>query len=118
MRTRCCSPGSSCATRTGRATPRKSSAPSRTCPSRTTAPSGSAGTGVPGTLDAYAGSQPGGCEPAFGCVRRRTGRVGVDNDGHYVYGEGSSCADRATVGFLTTGKLPAEDVYCTDVKTE
>ncbi len=42
--------------------------------------------------------------------------VGVDNGGHYVYNEGSPCADKATVGFLTTGKLPARDVYCTDVK--
>ncbi|MFE0924709.1 alpha/beta hydrolase [Streptomyces mutabilis] len=41
--------------------------------------------------------------------------VGVDNGGHYVYGEGSACADEATVGFLTTGHLPDEDVYCTDV---
>ncbi|MFC9850106.1 alpha/beta hydrolase [Streptomyces prasinus] len=41
--------------------------------------------------------------------------VGVDNGGHYVYGEGSACADRATVGFLATGHLPHKDVYCTDV---
>ncbi|WP_217136920.1 alpha/beta hydrolase [Streptomyces sp. AC558_RSS880] len=41
--------------------------------------------------------------------------VGVDNGGHYVYGEGSACADKATVGFLTTGHLPDKDVYCTDV---
>ncbi|GAA2286086.1 alpha/beta hydrolase [Streptomyces atrovirens] len=41
--------------------------------------------------------------------------VGVDNGGHYVHGEGSACADKATVGFLTTGHLPDEDVYCTDV---
>jgi hypothetical protein len=41
--------------------------------------------------------------------------VGVDNGGHYVYGEGSTCADKATVGFLTTGHLPGKDVYCTDV---
>jgi pimeloyl-ACP methyl ester carboxylesterase len=41
--------------------------------------------------------------------------VGVDNGGHSVYGEGSACADRATVGFLATGQLPEKDVYCTDV---
>jgi pimeloyl-ACP methyl ester carboxylesterase len=41
--------------------------------------------------------------------------VGVDNGGHYVYNEGSACADRATVGLLTTGRLPDKDVYCTDV---
>ncbi|GAA2494694.1 alpha/beta hydrolase [Streptomyces longisporus] len=41
--------------------------------------------------------------------------VGVDNGGHYVYDEGSACADKATVGFLTTGHLPGRDVYCTDV---
>jgi pimeloyl-ACP methyl ester carboxylesterase len=42
--------------------------------------------------------------------------VGVDNGGHYVYNEGSACADKATVDFLTTGHLPGKDVYCTDVK--
>ncbi|MEU9246211.1 alpha/beta hydrolase [Streptomyces sp. NPDC048385] len=42
--------------------------------------------------------------------------VGVDNGGHYVYDEGSACADKATVGFLTTGDLPGKNVYCTDVK--
>ncbi|MGW5464868.1 alpha/beta hydrolase [Streptomyces sp. NPDC003996] len=41
--------------------------------------------------------------------------VGVDNGGHYVYNEGSACADKATVDFLTTGHLPDKDVYCTDV---
>ncbi|WP_228989219.1 alpha/beta hydrolase [Streptomyces sp. DH8] len=41
--------------------------------------------------------------------------VGVDNGGHYVYGRGSACADRATVGFLSTGRLPDKDLYCTDV---
>ncbi|WP_250557840.1 alpha/beta fold hydrolase [Pseudonocardia lacus] len=45
----------------------------------------------------------------------RAGFVGVDNGGHYAYGHGSACADRATVDFLTTGTLPDEDVYCTDV---
>ncbi len=28
---------------------------------------------------------------------------------------GQACADRATVTFLTTGKLPAQDLNCTDV---
>ncbi|MFI6341430.1 alpha/beta hydrolase [Streptomyces sp. NPDC050535] len=42
--------------------------------------------------------------------------VGVDNGGHYVYDAGSTCADKATVGFLTTGRLPGEDTHCTDVK--
>lgn len=42
--------------------------------------------------------------------------VGVDNGGHYVYDAGSNCADKATVDFLTTGELPAEDLDCTDVK--
>jgi pimeloyl-ACP methyl ester carboxylesterase len=41
--------------------------------------------------------------------------VGVDNGGHYVYGAGSTCADKATVRFLATGHLPDKDVYCTDV---
>ncbi|MFE2279684.1 alpha/beta hydrolase [Streptomyces sp. NPDC059454] len=35
--------------------------------------------------------------------------------GHYVYGEGSACADKVTVGFLATGHLPDKDVHCTDV---
>jgi pimeloyl-ACP methyl ester carboxylesterase len=43
----------------------------------------------------------------------RAGFVGVDNGGHYVYHEGSTCADTATVAFLTDGRLPATDVYCT-----
>lgn len=47
---------------------------------------------------------------------RKSVLVGVDNGGHYVYNEGSACADRATVDFLTTGHLPGRDVYCTDVK--
>ncbi|MEU7400916.1 alpha/beta hydrolase [Streptomyces sp. NPDC044948] len=42
--------------------------------------------------------------------------LGVDNGGHYVYDAGSECADKATVDFLTTGRLPDEDVNCTDVK--
>jgi hypothetical protein len=45
----------------------------------------------------------------------RAAFVGVDNGGHYVYNEGSACADKATVDFLTTGHLPAKDVNCTDV---
>jgi pimeloyl-ACP methyl ester carboxylesterase len=42
--------------------------------------------------------------------------VGVDNGGHYVYNAGSACADGATVDFLNTGRLPDEDVFCTDVE--
>jgi len=42
----------------------------------------------------------------------RAGFVGVDNGGHYVYGVGSSCADRATVAFLTKGILPAKPLSC------
>ncbi|HEX4704320.1 MAG TPA: alpha/beta hydrolase [Pseudonocardiaceae bacterium] len=42
----------------------------------------------------------------------RAGFVGVDNGGHYVYGTGSTCADQATVAFLTNGTLPARDRYC------
>jgi hypothetical protein len=45
----------------------------------------------------------------------RAAFVGVDNGGHYVYNEGSACADRATVDFLTSGHLPDKDAYCTDV---
>ena len=41
--------------------------------------------------------------------------VGADNGGHYVYNEGSACVDDATVKFLSTGELPAEDLECTDV---
>lgn len=41
--------------------------------------------------------------------------VGVDNGGHYVYGRGSACADRAAVGFLSTGRLPDKDLCRTDV---
>ncbi|NUQ99234.1 MAG: alpha/beta fold hydrolase [Streptomyces sp.] len=48
-------------------------------------------------------------------LRGGSAYVGVDNGGHYVYNEGSPCADKATVGFLTTGHLPGKDVYCTDV---
>jgi pimeloyl-ACP methyl ester carboxylesterase len=47
---------------------------------------------------------------------RKSVLVGVDNGGHYVYNEGSACADKATIDFLTTGRLPGKDVYCTDVK--
>lgn len=46
----------------------------------------------------------------------RAAFVGVDNGGHYVYNEGSACADGATVEFLNTGHLPDEDVFCTDVE--
>ncbi|HWO62917.1 MAG TPA: alpha/beta fold hydrolase [Umezawaea sp.] len=46
----------------------------------------------------------------------RAGFVGADNGGHYVYHQGSACVDQATVDFLTTGRLPDEDVFCTDVQ--
>jgi len=42
----------------------------------------------------------------------RAGFVGVDNGGHYVYGTGSTCADQATIAFLTMGTLPAKPLYC------
>ncbi|MEV7040814.1 alpha/beta hydrolase [Amycolatopsis sp. NPDC051061] len=45
----------------------------------------------------------------------RAAFVGVDNGGHYVYHEGSACADNATVAFLDTGRLPDKDFDCTDV---
>ena len=45
----------------------------------------------------------------------RAAFVGVDNGGHYVYHEGSACADNATVAFLDTGRLPEKDLDCTDV---
>jgi len=48
----------------------------------------------------------------------RAAFVGVDNGGHYVYNEGSACADKATVEFLTDGTLPAKDLDCTDVKPQ
>lgn len=51
-------------------------------------------------------------------LRGSSAFVGVDNGGHYVYDVGSACADKATVGFLTTGHLPRKDVYCTDVEPE
>jgi pimeloyl-ACP methyl ester carboxylesterase len=46
---------------------------------------------------------------------RRAALVGADSGGHYVYGQGSACVDAATVTFLTTGRLPGQTVYCTDV---
>lgn len=46
----------------------------------------------------------------------RAAFVGADNGGHYVYHQGSACVDQATITFLTTGQLPKEKVYCTDVK--
>jgi pimeloyl-ACP methyl ester carboxylesterase len=45
----------------------------------------------------------------------RAAFVGADNGGHYVYDQGSTCVDEATVTFLTTGRLPGKKVYCTDV---
>jgi hypothetical protein len=50
-----------------------------------------------------------------GVLGNRAGFVGADNGGHYVYHQGSACVDQATVDFLTTGRLPDGDVYCTDV---
>ena len=47
----------------------------------------------------------------------RAGFVGVDNGGHYVYGTGSTCADQATVAFLTDGALPAKDLFCAGPKS-
>jgi hypothetical protein len=32
--------------------------------------------------------------------------------GHFTYGTGSICADKATVAFLTKGILPAKDLSC------
>ena len=49
---------------------------------------------------------------------KRAAFVGADNGGHYVYGQGSTCVDDATVTFLTTGRLPDEKVYCTDVSPQ
>jgi len=42
----------------------------------------------------------------------RAGFAGADAGGHYVYGTGSSCADQATIAFLTNGTLPAKPLYC------
>ncbi len=47
----------------------------------------------------------------------RAGFVGVDNGGHYVYGTGSTCADQATIAFLTNGTLPTHDLYCAGPKS-
>jgi pimeloyl-ACP methyl ester carboxylesterase len=52
---------------------------------------------------------------ALGMVRAlgdRAGFVSVDNGGHYVYAVGDSCADLATVAFLTAGTLPAKTLSC------
>jgi hypothetical protein len=42
----------------------------------------------------------------------RAGFLGVEHGGHFVYGTGSTCADKATVAFLIKGTLPAKDVSC------
>jgi hypothetical protein len=42
----------------------------------------------------------------------RAGFVGVEHGGHFAYGTGSTCADQATVAFLTKGTLPAKDLSC------
>jgi hypothetical protein len=46
---------------------------------------------------------------------KRAAFVGADNGGHYVYHQGSTCVDEATVTFLTTGRLPDKKVDCTDI---
>ncbi|HUQ56723.1 alpha/beta hydrolase [Lentzea sp.] len=46
---------------------------------------------------------------------KRAAFVGADNGGHYVYHQGSTCVDEATVTFLTTGRLLDEKVVCTDI---
>ncbi|RBQ20500.1 alpha/beta hydrolase [Spongiactinospora rosea] len=38
--------------------------------------------------------------------------LGVEHGGHFVYGTGSACADKATVAFLSNGTLPAENASC------
>jgi pimeloyl-ACP methyl ester carboxylesterase len=42
----------------------------------------------------------------------RAGFVGVEHGGHFAYGTGSTCADKATVAFLTKGTLPVKDLSC------
>ena len=42
----------------------------------------------------------------------RASFVGADNGGHYVYGTGNICADRTANTFLSSGELPAKDLYC------
>lgn len=49
---------------------------------------------------------------------KRAAFVGAENGGHYVYGQGSTCVDEATVAFLTTGRLPDKKVVCTDVASQ
>ncbi|MEU4805664.1 alpha/beta hydrolase [Actinosynnema sp. NPDC023587] len=46
---------------------------------------------------------------------KRAAFVGADNGGHYVYNQGSTCVDEATVTFLITGRLPDDKVHCTDI---
>ncbi|WP_197288145.1 alpha/beta hydrolase [Nocardia sp. NRRL S-836] len=46
---------------------------------------------------------------------KRAAFVGADHGGHYVYNQGSTCVDGATVTFLTTGRLPDKKLYCTDI---
>ncbi|MGA4993624.1 alpha/beta hydrolase [Nonomuraea bangladeshensis] len=43
----------------------------------------------------------------------RAGFLGVEHGGHFVYGTGSTCADKAAVAFLIKGTLPAKDISCT-----
>lgn len=42
----------------------------------------------------------------------RAAFVGADHGGHFTYGTGSTCADKATVAFLANGTLPAKDLTC------
>ena len=43
--------------------------------------------------------------------------VGADNGGHYVYHTGSLCVDDAVNQYLSTGRMPKQDLYCMDVTT-
>lgn len=45
----------------------------------------------------------------------RAAFVGAEHGGHYVYNQGSTCVDEATVTFLTTGRLPDKKLHCTDI---
>ncbi|MGW2250540.1 alpha/beta hydrolase [Kitasatospora sp. NPDC001660] len=47
---------------------------------------------------------------AFGSRARM---VSIDSGGHDAYvANGNACGDRTVTGYLLTGRLPAEDVYC------
>ncbi|WP_229796302.1 alpha/beta hydrolase [Saccharothrix coeruleofusca] len=51
----------------------------------------------------------------YEALGKRAAFVGADNGGHYVYNQGSTCVDEATVTFLTTGRLPDKEVECADI---